>query len=221
MDKDVVNLIHYLRWNVRVEWSDVANLLFCNPDTPTDAAAYLADDGKSLPEPLRRFVLAVDQQLNRLPKTDFVFSFPLSEPLRQPGARRPSFLAMPYGFGWFEPVKARILAAAKAENFHCQVSIDMSNPGHILDQIWTEIRRSEVVVADVTSGNANVYYEVGLAHALGKDIIFVTQDSAPLPFDVMTSRLIQYDIDHLDHLEDQVTKAFAAVPARYKFDQKS
>lgn len=221
MDKDVVNLIHYLRWNVNVHWSDVANLLFCNTDTPTDAAAYLADDGKSLPEALRRFVLAVDAQLKSLPKADFMFSFPLSEPLRQPHQQRPSFLAMPYGFAWFEPVKAKILAAAEAESFHCQVSKDMSNPGHILDQIWTEIRKSEVVIADVTAGNCNVYYEVGLAHALGKDIIFVTQDTAPLPFDVMTSRLIRYDIDHLDDLEAQVRKAFAAVAPRYKFDQKS
>ncbi len=91
-------LDHYLRWNVNVNWRDGANLVFCNTDTPTDAAAYLADDGKSLPEALRRFVLAVDEQLKSLPKANFMFSFPLSEPLRQPHQQRPTFLAMPYGF---------------------------------------------------------------------------------------------------------------------------
>jgi len=68
----------------------------------------------------------------------------------------------------------------------------MSNPGHILDQIWTEIRKSEVVIADVTGGKCNVYYEVGLAHALGKDIIFVTQHTVRLPFESWTSRLLRY-----------------------------
>ena len=75
MDKDVVNLIHYLRWNVSVHWSDVANLLFCNTDTPTDAAPYLADDGRSLPEALRRFVLAVDEQPKAFPKRTSCLAF--------------------------------------------------------------------------------------------------------------------------------------------------
>ena len=221
MDKDVVNLIHYLRWHVSVDWNDLAQILFCELDTPTDAAHYLASNGKTLPEALRRFVLDVDQQLTSLPRADFMFSFPLSEPQRSPGDQRHGFLAMPYGFDWFAPVKEVIVDAAEAENFYCEVSKDMYSPGHILDQIWWEIRRSEVVVADVTGGNPNVYYEVGLAHALGKDIIFLTQDPGPLPFDVSTSRLIKYSRDDLKDLDTQVRKAFAAVPERYKFDRKS
>jgi len=221
MDRDVVNLIHHLRWKVRVNWGEAHSWLFCKEDTPVDARHYLQDRGDELPEPLRHFVLEVDEQLRHFPKQDFVFGYPLDKMPRQAGEPRACFVAMPYGDKtWFEPVKETILAAGAANNFDCQVSLDMSTAGQIIEQIWQQLRGAEAVVADLSCSNPNVYYEVGLAHALGKQIIFITQDDDQLPFDVSTSRCIRYKKNNLTHLREELEKAFAAVPQRYAFDPK-
>jgi nucleoside 2-deoxyribosyltransferase len=95
----------------------------------------------------------------------------------------------------------------------------MRTAGQILEQIWGQLRRAETVVADLTHSNPNVYYEVGLAHALGKQIIFITQDRDQLPFDVSTSRCVRYDKTDTDYLRVELEGAFTAVPQRYKFDR--
>jgi hypothetical protein len=221
MDRDVVNVIHYLRWKVKMDWGAARAWLFCDLDTPVDAQHYLTDGGDELPESLRLFVREVDGQLRDFPKRDFMFGYPLDEMPRQPGARRACFVAMPYGEKeWFESVKQTVIDAGSAKNFECLVSLDMSAAGQIIEQIWRQLRGAEAVVADLTHSNANVYYEVGLAQALGKEIIFITQDNDKLPFDVSTSRCIRYEKNDLAHLKMKLEKAFAAVPQRYAFDPK-
>ena len=50
------------------------------------------------------------------------------------------------------------------------------------------ISDADLVVADLTGLNANVMYEVGVAHALRKPTLVVTQEIDELPFDLRTSR---------------------------------
>ena len=220
IDRDVVNLIHYIRWKVTVDWGEAHSWLFCAADTPVDASKYLTENGNQIPEPLRQFVREVDEQLRDFPKADFMFGYPLDILPRQPGEKRPAFVAMPYGEKWFEPVKKTIIDAGAKKNFDCLVSLDMGAAGQIIEQVWQQIRRAEIVVADLTNSNPNVFYEVGLAHALGKQIIFITQDTGKLPFDVSTSRCVRYEEDKLPLLQDGLEKAFSAVPQRYTFDPK-
>ena len=217
MDRDIVNLIHHLRWHPKVDWGQAQAWLFCDEDTPVDAVHYL-ENNDQLPDALRTFVLEVDKQLRDFPKADFMFGYPLDQRPRQPGERRPCFVAMPYGPEWFEPVQRTILDAGASNNFECVVSLNMATAGQVTEQIWRQLRRAEAVVADLTGSNPNVYYEVGLAHALGKQIIFITQDRGKLPFDVSTSRCIRYEESNLSYLRDELEKAFAAVPQRYIFD---
>jgi hypothetical protein len=220
MDRDVVNLIHYLRWNVNINWSEAHSWLFCQQDTPVDADIYLTGNKDQLPEPIRHFAREVDDQLRDFPKSDFMFGYPLDLLPRQPGEQRICFVAMPYGEDWFEEVKQVIIGAGVLNNFNCIISLDMRTPGKVIEQIWQQIRQAETVVADLTHGNPNVYCEVGLAIALGKQIIYITQDKGILPFDVSTSRCIKYEKDNLSYLRDELSKAFSAVPQRYKFDSK-
>jgi nucleoside 2-deoxyribosyltransferase len=53
----------------------------------------------------------------------------------------------------------------------------------IYNRIVQGIRRAAFVVADVTFGCVNVYYELGFAEALGKDVIVVAKVGTKLPFD--------------------------------------
>jgi hypothetical protein len=66
--------------------------------------------------------------------------------------------------------------------------------GKIMDQVWRGIRNANVLIAELTTRNANVYYELGLAHALGKPVVLIAADGEEVPFDVHHIRVIYYDI---------------------------
>ena len=78
----------------------------------------------------------------------------------------------------------------------------------ILDRIYNQIAKADVVIADMTGRNPNVFYEVGYAHALGKLTILLTQISEDIPFDLKHFPHIVYGakISTLrDELEKRVT----------------
>ena len=62
----------------------------------------------------------------------------------------------------------------------------------IMDDIWENIERSRVVIADLTGKNPNVFYETGIAHALGKEVILMAQTLEDVPFDLRALRCIVY-----------------------------
>jgi hypothetical protein len=63
----------------------------------------------------------------------------------------------------------------------------------IMGDIWNAISAARAIVADCTERNPNVFYEIGLAHAVGKPVILITQNSEDVPFDIRHLRYIQYD----------------------------
>jgi hypothetical protein len=65
--------------------------------------------------------------------------------------------------------------------------------GKIMDQIWRGIRSATVLVAELTSKNPNVFYELGLAHALEKPVVLVSSNEEDVPFDLRHIRVILYD----------------------------
>ena len=66
--------------------------------------------------------------------------------------------------------------------------------GKIIDQIWSGINNARVLVAELTSRNANVFYELGLAHALKKPVVLVSSNEGDVPFDLHHIRVIYYDV---------------------------
>lgn len=80
----------------------------------------------------------------------------------------------------------------------------------MLDRIFNQISKADIVVADMTGRNPNVFYEVGYAHALGKMVILVTQSSDDIPFDLKHHQHLVYDgkISKLkDMLKQKITWA--------------
>ncbi len=71
---------------------------------------------------------------------------------------------------------------------------DVFRPGVILQDIIRGIVESDVIVADITPGNPNVFYELGYAHALQKPtILLANRQIEKLPFDVSGYRVIFYN----------------------------
>jgi hypothetical protein len=67
-----------------------------------------------------------------------------------------------------------------------------NNQTQILRDVVTMLARADLVVADVTDLNGNVMYELGLAHAMGKRTVMLTQSIAQLPFDLHSYRANEY-----------------------------
>ncbi|KKN21287.1 hypothetical protein LCGC14_0926920 [marine sediment metagenome] len=66
--------------------------------------------------------------------------------------------------------------------------------GKIMDQIWVGINSAKVLVAELTSRNPNVFYELGLAHALQKPVVLISSNEADVPFDLQHIRVVYYDV---------------------------
>ena len=71
---------------------------------------------------------------------------------------------------------------------------DMFTTGKIMDQVWSGIQAAKVLVAELTGRNPNVFYELGLAHALEKPVVLVSSNEQDVPFDVQHIRVIYYDV---------------------------
>jgi hypothetical protein len=72
---------------------------------------------------------------------------------------------------------------------------DIFGTGKIMDQVWSGIKAAKVLVAELTSRNPNVFYELGLAHALRKPVVLVSSNGDDVPFDLKHIRVIYYDVN--------------------------
>jgi hypothetical protein len=72
---------------------------------------------------------------------------------------------------------------------------DLFSAGDVIRQLAFEISAASIVLADITTPNANVYYEIGMAHAWGKPTVLISQTSDTVPFDLRGGRLLEYDKD--------------------------
>jgi tetratricopeptide (TPR) repeat protein len=77
-------------------------------------------------------------------------------------------------------------------NLVVKLGDDFFSNRQIINEIWSAINNCSIVIADCTGRNANVFYELGLAHTLGKNTIILTKDEKDIPFDIQGIRHIPY-----------------------------
>ncbi|MBI1282242.1 MAG: DUF4062 domain-containing protein [Anaerolineaceae bacterium] len=67
--------------------------------------------------------------------------------------------------------------------------------GSIIDEVWSALNNCQFVIAEITGGNDNVFYELGIAHTLNKPAILITQATTAekVPFDIRHLRYIKYE----------------------------
>ena len=80
----------------------------------------------------------------------------------------------------------------------------------LLDKISNYIKRADVVIADCTGRNPNVFYELGMAHALGKPVVLITSDKdAEVPTDIRAFEYIRYEGDDEKAFVEKLDKALS------------
>lgn len=109
-------------------------------------------------------------------------------------AERPRlFVVMHFAEPYDSLFEQVIEPVAEQEGYGAFRASDIAGPGVILQDITESINRAAVVLAEVSPVNANVYYELGYAHAIGKPVIIMADRATGLPFDISGYRCIFYD----------------------------
>jgi hypothetical protein len=75
-----------------------------------------------------------------------------------------------------------------------------------LEDIETEIRRCELIIVEASEANKNVYFELGLARALQKEVILLTSNPNELPSDTRHLRHLVYDLTAVEALQIELEK---------------
>jgi hypothetical protein len=64
----------------------------------------------------------------------------------------------------------------------------------IIQTVWEKINQAKFIIADCTGKNPNVFYELGIAHTLGKPVFMCSQDANDFPFDIKHIRRYVYGL---------------------------
>lgn len=91
---------------------------------------------------------------------------------------------MPFSDAFTEIYELGIKQACLNSDTYCERVDEQYFDGSIIERVYNQISKSDLIIADVTGRNPNVFYEVGYAHALGKRTILITQFDDDIPFDL-------------------------------------
>jgi hypothetical protein len=92
----------------------------------------------------------------------------------------------------FDAVYATLQRTAETVGLRCRRADDIWENPAVIQDVVSLIDRSNVVICDCTGRNPNVFYEIGIAHALGREVILITQAEADIPFDLRHLRFVHY-----------------------------
>ncbi|GIL17270.1 MAG: hypothetical protein BroJett040_10210 [Oligoflexia bacterium] len=92
----------------------------------------------------------------------------------------------------FNEVYTAIREATENVGLKCRRADDIWENPAIIQDVVSLIDRSRVIVCDCTGRNPNVFYEAGIAHTLGREVILITQSEHDIPFDLRHLRYVRY-----------------------------
>ncbi|AKB31336.1 hypothetical protein MSSIH_0646 [Methanosarcina siciliae HI350] len=92
----------------------------------------------------------------------------------------------------FNGVYDAIKESCRNVGVNCQRVDDIWKNSTIIQDIFELIYTSSIVIADLSGKNPNVFYEIGIAHTLGKTVIPIVQNFNDIPFDLQHHRALTY-----------------------------
>ena len=136
------------------------------------------------------------------PKFDIFVVMPFSENLR------------PVYDDHIKPVALKLdFTIARADDFFAAHSI--------ISDVWSGIYNSKIIIADCTGRNPNVFYEIGIAHTIGRPTIVISQQIEDVPFDLRHLRCIiyQYNPRGMTKFNESLAKALETEKAKFAIGQ--
>ena len=109
-----------------------------------------------------------------------------------------AFVIMPFSQPWSDAVYQQMIQpAVEAAGLACVRGDNPVRVGDLMQTVWDAILVSGVMIAEVSALNPNVFYELGLAHALGKDTFILKQKGSTVPADFGGAHYYEYDLNDL------------------------
>ncbi len=115
-----------------------------------------------------------------------------------------AFVLMPFDKSFNDIYKLGIQDAAKHVSIKAERLDEQIFDTDMLQKIYTEIDKADIIIADMSTRNPNVFYEVGYADAKKKIVILLTNNSNDIPFDLLHRPHIIYD--SIEHLKNELIK---------------
>ena len=122
----------------------------------------------------------------------------------------------------FEKISAELIEPAlKAAGLGGGTTGEIIEAGNIREDMFGLIPQADIVLCDMTIHNANVFYELGIRHALRKKrsvLIRGAPSADDVPFDILTDRYLAYDLDRPGCGVQKLTDTLIATLASEKTD---
>ncbi len=156
------------------------------------------------------FISSSDDGARRIVFSPSAFNVPAEKP-------DPNLLSVMMPFtGSLSLVYDTIKAAASATGLKCLRADDIWDDSTVIQDVFSLIFRSYIVVCDFSGRNPNVFYEAGIAHTLGKHVIPITQSAEDIPFDLRHHRYALYlnNSEGRDKLQNELISRLQALAAK-------
>src|SRR5690349_23800137 len=116
---------------------------------------------------------------------------------------------------WIKTAVEELHPISGATQITCHRADKDTRPGDIITQVIESLSDADIVIADLTGRNPNVFYELGVRHALRNGTILLAQDINDVPFDLRGQRTIhyRYDPESLITLKCQLQATLAEIIA--------
>jgi CRP-like cAMP-binding protein len=163
--------------------------------------------GRMVEQDKRQFIwLKAQDELQRTTEMANVLQQQLQEYINQPFAVQPIwgkpssnpqyeadiFMIMPFSDQLTQVYNYHIRPVAAKLDLSIKRADDFFTRHAIIDEIWGVTNAAKLIIADCTGKNPNVFYELGIAHTVGKPCILITQSIDDIPFDIRNRRHIEY-----------------------------
>ena len=115
---------------------------------------------------------------------------------------------------WIKPAVESIrVPRKKVARIDCHRADKAVRSGDIIRHVIEQLVTSDIVIADLTGKNPNVFYELGVRHAVSNNTILIAEDIEDIPFDLRSLRAIpyQFDPEHMLEFKRTLTKAVKQV----------
>jgi hypothetical protein len=131
------------------------------------------------------------------------------------------FVLMPFEHK-FDSVWEVIQTTAESNPFslQCLRADQIVRPGYIMEDVLEHIAIASIIIADLTDKNANVFYELGIAHSHkdSSSVLLLSQSMDFIPFDLRNLRCLIYKPD-LSDLKTKLTEALRHIsPNQYRLN---
>jgi len=104
-----------------------------------------------------------------------------------------ALVLMPFKDEFKDIYEIGIREACEKAGVYCERIDEQIYEGTILDRIYNQIAKADIIISDMSDRNPNVFYETGYAHALGKQVIIATRKAEDIPFDLMNYPHVVYE----------------------------